>query len=153
MRQLKIDLPTLQRGVVKKVTDTKGRNWEVVRGLSDAAGAEQTEFIVLSEIPRWTIYIEGYEIGTGDHPEASEAMRGAFQAAGLTSLPEAVFVKAVSEGETFAIFGLEGKMYSVPLQQFNAEIEKSNRWTFARQAKRPEIDALLIELKKLSRRK
>lgn len=155
MRQLKIELPTFQNGVARQVKDSKGRNWEVVRELMDAAApaADQTEFLTLREVPRWDIQIEGFQIGTADHGEAGEAMRLAFKAAGLTSLPEAVLVKAVTPEEQYAVFTLGGKAYSVPLKQFSEEVEKSGAWITARQARRPEIDALMIELRKLQQRR
>jgi hypothetical protein len=154
MRQLKIELPTLKPGEVRQIKDSTGRNWEVERRPMDAAApaADQTEFLVLNEIPRWDIQIEGFQIGSADSLHPGEAVRECFQAAGLTSLPEAVLVKAVSPEEQFAVFTLGGKAYSVPLRQFSEEVEKSGAWITARQARRPEIDALMIELRKLPRK-
>lgn len=153
MRQVRIELPSLQEGIVRQVKDSTGRNWEVVREKLAPAGGEQTEFLVMNEIPAWEIQIEGYGIGSANGLHPGEAVRECFQAAGLTSLPEAVLVKAVSPEEQFAVFTLDGKAYSVPLKQFSEEVEKSSNWVRARQARRPEIDALLAELRTFSQSK
>lgn len=57
-----------------------------------------------------------------------------------------------SEKESFVVFTLGGEAFCVPRIQFSAEVERSSRWTQARQAKRPEIDALVEELKRIPRK-
>jgi len=149
MRQVKVDLPTLKKGVVKAVRDSRGRMWEVAREMVGKEGEEQTEMLVLNEVPRWTIFIEGIVIGKDDHPNPAEAVRETFQKAGLQSLPEAVVVKAIEEsGETYMVFTLDGRAYCEPQDRF-VEVEKSSNWTKARTAKRPEIDALIRDLRKI----
>jgi hypothetical protein len=141
MREIKIPLSALDdKNKLQNVVDSAGRRWDFI--IIDEA-------ISITEIPAWSIYIEGILVGTGDAVDPGEAVREAFLEAGLTSMPEAVLVKASGPDGDYAIFTLAGKAYRIPLKKFSEEVENSSLWTSTRQAKRPEIDALMSELKKL----
>jgi len=132
-------------GIDMELTDSEGQKWRLVMGGDEDGSID----LSIEEIPAWSVYIEGHFIGVAVNGNAGEAVREVFQNAGLTSMPEAVEVKAVGQDETFAVFTLEGEAYCVPLTQFVGEIVGTSNWITARQARRPEIDALMEEIKRL----
>ncbi len=163
MRQLVIEFSHEHLDKVRKgehlsvvLPDDAGGKWKTEFSAVRADGTDEvTGFVVhATELGKWLIRIEGYLVGESVHEDAGEAVREAFSAAGLHSLPEAVAVTATPEagGEAWAVFTLDGQAHKAPLAQFSAEIEPSGRWGKARQARRPEIDALMADLKKLVRR-
>jgi len=107
-------------------------------------------FIELTERLPWTIALEGVVIGTAGGEDPAEAVREALRHAGVTSLPEAVEVRASRGTEAIVVFTLEGRAFKVPAQEFAADVARSTRWVQARQAKRPEIDALQRELRAIA---
>jgi hypothetical protein len=148
MRVVLVDL--LERltgeGVNLELTDSEGTRWKFVM----EGGEDNAVSISLEEVPTWLVHIEGHFIGMAANEDAGEAVRTVFQNAGLTSLPEAVEARAIGEdGSTSMVFTLEGKAYCVPLKQFANEVVKTSNWITARQARRPEIDALMEEIKRL----
>jgi hypothetical protein len=128
-------------------TDSLGGRWEV----QGPSGGEKP-FFLLSQIPDWDVRMEGVRIGSGVGKNPAEVAREVLAASAVTSLPEAVAVFVDSEKESFVVFTLGGEAFCVPRIQFSAEVERSSRWTQARQAKRPEIDALVEELKRIPRK-
>lgn len=158
MRELKLTLSKeqmekLPEGIREETKDSLGRRWivflkSVAEGLENISKGME---MVVSEITTWAIYIEGAFIGVATNEKPEEAVREAFQNAGLTSLPEAVEVKVVGPDGVFIVFTLSGEAYCTPLEQFMNEVAKSGQWITARQAKRTEIDALMEEIKKLPR--
>lgn len=134
------------------VADSAGQKWKAALAKTGIT-LEEGFALSIGEVPKWILYIEGHPIGTGQNENPGDALREAFAAAGLTSMPEAVEAKAINAetGDAYSIFTLEGSAYCVPVTQFAEEVAKSSNWTTARQAKRPEIDALMKELKALPR--
>lgn len=148
MRQIKFNVQQL----MSPVKDSMGGQWKVE--------ADREGNLTLSEVAAWAVRIEGILVGKSFIEDPAEAVRAVFAASGLHSLPEAVAVFALEDldghtqtdrlsPEEWVIFTLGGEAYKVPRQQFGEEVEKSTRWVQARQAKRHEIDALMLELKKL----
>jgi hypothetical protein len=139
--------------VETKATDNAGGQWSgTIRQtpLDPFEGSPPMAHFEVREIPLWAIYIEGAFIGVGANDNPGDAVHDAFRAAGLTSLPEAVEVKAVgADGGIFMVFTLSGTAYCVPLKQFTEDVAKSGNWVSTRQARRPEIDALMEEIKRL----
>lgn len=147
MRVILVDLmeKLTGEGINMELTDSEGQKWRLIMDGDEDGSID----LSIEEIPAWSVYIEGHLIGMAVNESAGEAAREVFQNAGLTSLPEAVEVKAVGPDETFAVFTLEGEAYCVPLAQFVGEVAKTSNWITARQARRPEIDALMEEIKRL----
>ena len=148
MRVVLVDL--LERltgeGVNLELTDSEGARWKFVM----EGGEDNAVSISIEEIPAWMVYIEGHFIGTTVKEDAGEAVREVFLNAGLTSLPEAIEARAISaDGSNHVVFTLEGKAYGGPLEQFINEVVKTSNWIMARQARRPEIEALMEEIKRL----
>ena len=143
MRQIKLNA----KETAATITDSLGGQW--------AVGVEENgAIVVLTELAKWRIFIEGSLVGDAFHSDPAEAAREVLAASGMQSLPEAVAVVSypavyAQGSEAFVIFTLGGEAFKVPLTQFQQEIEKSTRWIQARQAKRHEIDALMAELKKI----
>lgn len=132
-----------------EAADSAGKKWKASIS-KQGDKLEDGIALTVGECPLWSIFIEGAFIGVRSDENPGEAVREAFHAAGLTSLPEAVEVKAVSAtGDIFMVFTLGGEAYCVPVKQFTEEVAKSSNWITARQARRPEIDALMLEIKKL----
>lgn len=132
-----------------EVADTGGSKWKAT--LARKGDAMENGFaMTIEEIPAWAIFIEGIFIGARANKSPGDAVHDAFAAAGLTTLPEAVEVKAVGmDGSAFMVFTLSGTAYCVPVKQFTEEVAKSGNWVSTRQARRPEIDALMEEIKRL----
>jgi hypothetical protein len=137
----------LANGIQLEVKDSLNRRW-LVSMKEDGDGVAEVEVV---EVTTWAIYIEGTFIGVATNLKPEEAVREAFQNAGLSSLPEAVEVKAVGPDGVFMVFTLGGEAYCTTLEQFANEVAKSSNWITSRQARRPEIDALMGEVKKLPR--
>lgn len=154
MRQIKVVVQFSKPEIPLVIKDSEGKLWDAQQSTfqNPVSGNGDGITLVLTEIADWTIYVEGREIGTASHPDAGEAVRLAFRAAGLTSMPEGVEVKAQGQHDAFVVFTLDGRAFCVTHKEFVDEVMKSSRWTLARQAKRAEIDALGIELGKLPRK-
>lgn len=148
MRVILVDLmeKLTGEGINMELTDSEGQKWRLIMDGDEDGSID----LSIEEIPAWSVYIEGHFIGVAVNEDAGEAVREVFQNAGLTSLPEAVEAKAVSaDGSTHMVFTLEGGAYCVPVGRFINEVAKSSNWITARQARRPEIDALMEEIKRL----
>ena len=152
----KIEAEDLQSFMLGEPIEAKGFDSAGIRWILSlhpkVEGETQELEVEVEEAPTWAILIGGHIIGYANHENPAEAVRGAFAEAGLSSLPEGVEIVARQEGgDAWTVFTLDGKAYCVPQVQFLAEVVKSDRWVAVQQTKRTEIDALMDEIKKLSR--
>jgi len=134
--------------------DSVGARWSLSLRSAPAEPGEAPRVVdvAVEEAPTWAVLIGGHVIGHETHEEPGEAVREAFSAAGLSSLPEAVEVVARRDdtGESWVVFTLDGEAYCVPFAEFAADVLKSDRWTGAQRTKRTEIDALMAEIRSLA---
>ena len=152
MRQVKVgllleDIAKIESGstMVFETIDSTGKKWK-----GTLARVESGYALIFDEMNSWRVYIEGVDVGGAMNPDPAEAVREAFAAAGLSSMPEGVEVKAVSGDEVWVIFALNGAAHKATATAF-AEVAKSTHWVQTRQAKRQEIDALRQELSRMKK--
>lgn len=154
MRQVKIgvlneDLAKIETGttMVFETIDSTGKKWK-----GTLARVPSGYALIFDECAVWSVFVEGISIGSAMNADPGEAVREAFLSAGLTSMPEGVEVKAMSEsGETWIIFALNGAAHKATATEFAETVARGTHWVQARTAKRQEIDALRQEISRMKK--